>query len=242
MSFTRLPDADSFVTLRFKPLACMEQRIPVADYPVRRAVLDTALETGQPLSVDELIRELMKWLDVTDTPEPANDTLLRLLHLHYPPDGRQEASCEFEDENAVRRRFWVGAIDQNAPLIAWQRGEQVMAFAQPSFSEPGRMVVAAPRPISARVAEAIVGHSLITWMLEPHDAFASAKHAAGRTASFYALDAGATAIIPWDEGYGQRLQSGTIVQDITAQPLPPSGDWLTPNQLAMMVAIGSGDS
>jgi hypothetical protein len=239
VNLRRLPEADSFAMLTFKPQVCLEQRIPVADYPIRRLALEAALDTGQELSVSDLIRGLMEWLDVTDDPEPATGTLLQLLGLHHPPGGRPAASCEFADEDGVRRRFCLGEVDCDSALIAWQRGQRVMAFAQPGIVEPGRMVVAAPRPISARVAETIVSHSLITYMLEPHDAYASAKHSAGRNANFYALDAGATAIIPWDHGYGRSERAGTVGADDGAQSLPSPCDWLAPNQLAMMIAIGS---
>lgn len=226
------PDIGEFMELRLKPGAWEERGILEEGCRVRTSTLEQLLQQQRTYQADDLILGLMDWLDVTDDPQPALDTLRLLLDRHYPFDGQQTGHCCFRDEHGVDRIFHAGRIDPTQPLVTWQRRDWIIAGAQPSH-EPGRMLVGAPGPISLHTARCILSLSLPSYMGEPFDSFEGARTSCGRTAVFYSWERGEVTPIRWDDGLdGEALASlSGDASDVS---------WLPPNQLAMQVAIAAG--
>ena len=178
----------------------------------------------------------MDWLDVTDDPLTAIRTLRMILDRHYPADARASARCSFVDEHGVERVFLVGAIDCTSELVAWQRRQWVIAVAQRS-REPGRMIVAAPGPISLAVAQRILAHSFLIEMGEPLDSFGGAVRSSRSTGSYYDWEVGSACTLGWEFGLGAAPSPGRVLQQ--QQPSTPRApcEWLPPNQVATMIAI-----
>src|SRR5688572_28295080 len=86
-----------------------EIRCPEQGVRVRSSWLEKVMDQGGSYGVDDLIHDLMDWLDVTDEPEPALHTLRRMLDRHYPPDGRSEARCCCQPEEGGALIFHVAA-------------------------------------------------------------------------------------------------------------------------------------
>lgn len=231
--------ADQFIELRFKPSAWERQGLPEQGCRVRSETFERIVAQGGQYEIDDLIYELMAWLDVTGDPQPALLTLRQMLDRHYPDDGRLTARCRFLDEFGVDRIFHVGPIDRAASLVSWQRKNWVIALAQPS-SEEGRMIVGAPAPISLNVAQRIMSLSMLRFMDEPFDSFEGAQTTSRSTASYYSWEAGAVTTINWEYGLGLRLAGGNLAFCSDEVALPPSDGWLAPNQLVQMVAIAAG--
>jgi hypothetical protein len=233
-------DTDEFVELTLKPGSWERNGIPGQGCRLRRQALEELLDNGGGYGADDLILGLMDWLDVTDDPMPAAATLRQMLGRHYPPDGRGHATCHFVDEHGFRRRFGVGLVDLSSALVAWQRDGLVFAVGQASSHEPGRMVIAAPLPLPLKAARLILALAAETDMKAPFDSFDGAVTVSGRTANFYAWEAGELATCHWPEGLGMRQREGTLVDcRHELHPLPPD-DWIAPNQVAMMIAVAAG--
>jgi hypothetical protein len=190
--------------------------------------------------VDDLIYGLMDWLDVTDDPEPALATLRLILDRHFPPDGRLSARCRFLDEIGVDRILHVGPIDSDEDVVAWQRRSWIIALAQPSQEEEGRMVVGAPAPISLNVAQRILSLGMTSFMMEPFDSYIGAQTMSRSTSAVYAWEAGEVTTCHWEYGLGNRVEGDHIVDCSDEVDSLPSDGWLAANQLAMQVANAAG--
>lgn len=221
-------DIDDFAELRFKPGTWKKKGIPEEGCRVRLAAFERIVEQQGMCGIDDLILGLMDWLDVTGEPDLALTTLRQLLDRHYPPDGQTMGRCHFVDEEGVESIFHVGAIDLAAPQVAWQRRDWIIAAAQPC-AEPGRMLVGAPGPISSNTALRILALSTTSYMGEPFDSWIGALTSCERTAVFYLWEAGNVTPIRWDDGLDQSALASL-----------PHSEWLSPNQLAIQVAIAGG--
>ncbi len=238
----RLPEGEEagrFTEFRFKAGAWERHGVPEQGCRVRPETLDRILSQGGHCEVDELIYELMAWLDVTDDPEPALRTLRQMLDRHYPDDGRITARCRFLDEFGVDRVFHVGPVDRATNIVSWQRKEWVIAIAQPA-EEQGRMIVGAPAPISLEVAQRILSLSTLRFMDEPFNSFEGAQTTSRSTGSYYSWEAGSVTTISWEYGLGLTLENGALKFCSDQVALPPSEGWIAPNQLVQMVAIAAG--
>ena len=191
---------------------------------MRRASLDRILGEDGRYSANDLTLGLMDWLDVTDLPEFALETLRRLLDRHYPADGRTSGRCRFLDENGGDHIFHAGPVEVAEPLVAWQRRDWIIAMAQRS-TESGRIVVGAPAPITLDTARRILSQSILTFMGEPFDSFVGAQSSAGSTGAFYRWDAGVVAPIAWNDGLDHRGTEsfGELRGVAVAQPARVSG-------------------
>lgn len=236
----KLPPADDaakFIELRFKPGTWETRGIPEQGCRLRLATLDRLLGEGASYEIDDLIFGLMDWLDVTDDLQPALATLRLLLDRHYPDDGQRWSRCVIRPEEGQDLIFHVASdCDCSGPIVAWQREQWVIALAK-AADEEGRMTVSAPGPISLDVAKSILGHSVTSFMLDPHDSFAGAWASGGRTANFYRLYRGRVTTNCWEHGLGIRDQDGELVRD---PDYPPITSGLPSRQLAMQVAIAGG--
>jgi hypothetical protein len=223
-----------------KPGSWEKHGIPEHGCRVRTAAFEDMIARGGTYDADELIRGLMDWLDVTDAPAPAVDTLRMMIDRHYPPDGRKQATCRFVDENGVDRSFIVGGVDPALELVTWQRDNLVFALGQASASERGRIVVAAPLPLPLSAALRILGIGMERFMDAPFDSFAGAVTMSGSTGNFYAWERGELTTSHWPHGLGRRVEKGCVV-DCSDELHPlPTGSWLPPCQVAMLVAIAAG--
>lgn len=232
----RLDEADKFVELHWKPATLTEKALPNGPYPIRRETLESVIASGGEVQIHDMLRGLMDWLDVTDKPEQATTMIHDILSVHYPWDGRREASCTFQSDYGHLYRFLIGDIDTGGPLIAWQRRDWLMMVAAPSEGEPGRLLVAAPRAISRQAARSIVNHSATIDMGEPADSYALALASRGRTSNIYSWAQGQVTLVGWEHGLGTSVIDGKL------EPSPnmlPDHDWLPTNQLAMLIAIGA---
>lgn len=229
-------EADQFVELLFKPASLAERGLPSGPYPIRREALDRLIASGGDLPTEAIVRGLMDWLDVTDDPRQATDMIHEILRVHCPDDGKRGASCTFQNEYGQLHRLLLGDVDTQGPLVAWQRRNWLMMVAAPSAVEPGRFLVAAPRAISSQTAQAVVDLSCPIYMGEPTDSFAMALASSRGTSSFYSWERGQTTLIEWEHGLGATMIDGTIQH---RPNLLPGDDWLAPNQLAILVAIGA---
>jgi hypothetical protein len=233
-------DIDEFVELNFKPGSWDKEGIPEQGCRIRQSTLEKLMGGGSHCDADELIYGLMDWLDVTDEPEPALATLRQLLDRHYPSDGRTAGRCRFVDEHGVDRTFRVGPVDRSQDVITWQRDAWVMALAQPSKEEDGRIVVAAPGPLSLSVATRILALTMERFMDAPFESYQGAIRMSGSTANFYAWERGQTTTCHWLHGLGSQEREGHLL-DCSSElfPLPEHG-WLAPNQVAIMVGVAAG--
>lgn len=231
-------DAALFMELRFKSGAWETRGIPEEGCRIRLETLNRLLDGGGSYGVDDLIYGLMDWLDVTDDPEPANATLRLLVDRHYPTDGRVEGRCRFLDEYGMNRIFHVGPVNCDLPLVRWQRRDWLIALAQRS-SEKTRMVVAAPGPISLKVALRILALSVVIDKGEPFDSFEGARATCHSPRSLICWEEGELTQIDWQDGQDGQ-EHGDKAQRYGQQPQLPESGWLAPNQLAMQVAIAAG--
>ncbi len=101
------------------------------------------------------------------------------------------------------------------------------------------MVVAAPAPISLKVAQSILNHSLMSFMGEPFDTFEATKATSAKTGSYYKWEKGAATLVSWEYGLGLTLRDGKLTREFEPE-YPPTTGWLSPNQLAVQVAIAAG--
>lgn len=234
-------DIDTFVELRFKPGAWENNGIPLKGCRIRTSTFETIVQRGGSFEVDDVIYGLMDWLDVAEDPAPALDILRMILDRHFPPDERTSAKCKFQDEHGLEQTFHIGPVNIAGDVIAWQRLGWVIALAQACAEEPGRIVVAAPAPISLRVAQRILALGQTSFMMEPYDSYIGAKTMSGSTANCYAWEAGEATTCHWQYGLGKRVEANEIIDCLDElDGLPEEKNWLPPNQLAMMVAIASG--
>lgn len=232
-------DADRFIELTFKRGTWESSGIPEAGCRMRTEAMETILANDGTYQVEQLIHGLMDWLDVTNDPEPALQTLRLMLDRHYPDDGRSHARCRFAFEDGGDYIFDVAnRIDCDGPVVAWQRRQWVIALAAAS-KEPGRMVVGAPAPISLNVAQSIHGHSLVNFMLAPFDSFEAARATGSKTGSYYSWEAGQATPVDWSYGLGLTMRHGELNAD-EELARPSESEWLAPNQLAIQVAISKG--
>jgi hypothetical protein len=145
--------------------------------------------------------------------------------------------CAFDDQQGPAHTFHAATnIDCSGQTVTWQRGDWMIALACRS-DEPGRLLVGAPAPLSLDVARSIHAHSQVSFMGEPYDSFAAARVSCGNAANFYRREAGAVSRHWWEHGLGMIEQDGKRVRD---PAYPPITSWLSPNQLAMQVAIAEG--
>lgn len=232
----RQSEADEFVELHLKPAVLAERGLPDGAYPIRRETLESLIASGGDVQIHDMLRGLMDWLDETDEPEQATDLIREILRVHFPDNGERKASCTFQSEYGHLHRFLIGKVDPSAPVIAWQRRQWLMMVAAPSTAEPGRLLVAAPRAISRRTAQSVVNLSCPIYMGEPTDSFAMAVASSRGTSSVYSWERGQTTLIGWEYGLGARIIDGELRH---APNLLPDHEWLAPNQLAVLVAIGA---
>lgn len=226
--------------LVLKPGSWDKHGIPERGCRLRISAFEAMIARGGGYDVDELIRGLMDWLDVTDEPAPAVFTLRQMLGRHYPPDGREQASCRFQDEDGVNRSFIVGAVDPAGELVTWQRDNLIFAVGQASTDQPGRIVIAAPYPLPLAAALRILATGMEWFMDEAFDSFGGAVRMSGSRANFYAWHNGELTTCHWPHGLGKRDQSGVITDCSAELHRLPATTWLAPNQVAMMVAIAAG--
>ncbi len=233
-------DLGEFMELKFKPGSWEKNGIPSEGCRVRTATFERLMDQGGSYEIDDLIYGLMDWLDVAEDPRPALKTLRMILDRHFPPDGRTSARCRFQDEQGIDRIFRVGPVDPSADVVAWQRRSWVIALAGPDEEEPGRIVVAAPGPISLSVAQRILALGLTCFMMEPFNSYIGAQTMSRSTAAVYAWKAGEATTCHWEYGLGKRVDGREIVDCSGELDDLPKDGWLAPNQLAMMVAIAAG--
>lgn len=232
----RQSEADEFVELRLKPAVLAERRLPDGAYPIRRETLESLIASGGDVQIHDMLRGLMDWLDVTDEPEQATDMIRQILRMHFPDDGEREASCTFQSEDGHLHRFLIGEVDANKPLVAWQRCDWLMMIGTPSVVEPGRLLVAAPRPMSCNAAQSIVRLSTTTWMGGILDSYAAALMISGGTPDITSQARGQLELVGWEHGLGANMIDGKLHH---APNLLPDHEWLAPNQVAILVAIGA---
>ena len=229
--------ADDFMEPHFKPGSWGRHGIPEIGCRMRTADFMRIIATGGNLQVEDAILGLMDWLDVTDEPDAPLELLQDMLDRHCPPDGKPHGRCKYRDERGAERVFHVGTIDCTAPVVSFNRRHWTIAVAAPA-EEEGRMVVAAPGPLSLETANRILAFSMLTYHGEAYDSFAGVRAHAGATSQFYAWDQGSVTTLRWDHGLGLKLVDGELLYDGDAyEPMPPAAPWLAPNQLAWMVAI-----
>ena len=232
-------EAAGFMELRFKPGTWKSHGIPEAGCRLRTEDMERIIANGGAYQIEQLIHGLMDWLDVTDDPEPALKILRQMLDRHHPDDGRSHARCHFAPEEGGEFIFNAArSIDFAGSLVAWQRRQWVLALGAAS-EEKGRMVVGAPAPVSLRVARSILGHSLTTFMLEPHDSYSGARATSSKTGSYYSWEAGQATLIDWEFGLGLTMRDHELVEEENLAK-PPQTGWLPPNQLAIQIAIAEG--
>ncbi|MGE4303221.1 MAG: hypothetical protein AB7E24_04230 [Novosphingobium sp.] len=226
----RQAEAEKFAHMLFREEACRSVGIPYVRYPVPIDKFCAGVGEERKVAVEDLLLGLMQWLDVTDELDPPLAIARQILDTHYPADGKQQGSCVLEDENGVRSSFYIEPIRMDEPLVAWQREDHIFAFAQPSHTVPGRAAIGAPGVFSESVARSILGHAMTSFMQEPYDSYVGLQHSVGRTAAYYARDAGRTALMPWDSGLETPI--GLLS--------PGKIDWLAPNQVAILVGLANG--
>lgn len=236
MTLPLLDEADEFIELTFKMGTWDSRGVPENGCRMRTSAMERIIAHSGSYQVEQLIHGLMDWLDVTDDPEPALQTLRQILDRHYPDDGRSHARCRFAPEGGGDFIFDVArAIDCDEPAVAWQRRQWVIALAA-AGKEVGRMVVGAPAPISLAVARGIHGHALVSFMLEPFDSFEAARATSGKSGSYYSWEAGQATLVDWQYGLGKTMRDNQLISS-DALITPAQTGWLAPNQLAMQVAI-----
>lgn len=226
--------ADEFMELHFKSGSWEKSGIPERGVRVRTSWFEKVLDQGGHYHADDFIYGLMDWLDVTDDPELALETLSAMLDRHYPPDGRTSARVKFADVDGCVSTFHAGEIDYSKELVAWHRSEWVIAVAQPS-EEAGRMVVGASAPISLTVAQRILFLSAMYLEGQPFDSFNGAILMAGRASA----QDGETHARAWRDGLGWVVENEERTQAADVH-YPDSNIWLPVRQLAMQVAIAAG--
>ena len=239
MTLPLLEEADEFIELAFKAGTWDSRGVAETGCRMRSSAMERIIADGGSYQVEQLIHGLMDWLDVTDDPEPALQTLRQMLDRHYPDDGRSQARCRFAPEDGGDFIFDVARqMDCDAPIVAWQRRQWVVAVAS-AGAEDGRMLVGAPAPISLAVARSIHGHALVSFMLEPFDSLEAARATSGKTGSYYSWEAGQATLVDWQHGLGKTMRDNALIVS-EALAGPPEGGWLAPNHLAIQVAIAEG--
>jgi hypothetical protein len=233
-------DVEKFIELRFKPGSWYRDGIPERGCRVRAERFERLVADGGSYTIDDLIHGLMDWLDVTDNPEPALKTLRMTLDRHFPPDGHASAWCRFLDEHRVERIFHVGAVNCTDDLVTWQRRGWLIALAQASTEEPGRIVVSAAGPITLSVALRVLALSVTTYVLEPFDSYVGAQTMSRGTGSYYAWQSGAVTTCHWGDGLGKGSEDRGVIEHAEEFLESCGSDGLAPNQLAMMIAIAAG--
>ena len=232
-------EAAGFMELRFEPGMWASQGVPEAGCRMRTEAMERIIANGGAYQIEQLIYGLMDWLDVTDDPKPALETLRLILDRHYPDDGHSHARCQFAPEEGGEYIFHAArSIDCASPMVAWQRRQWIIALGTAS-KEHGRMVVGAPAPVSLQVARSILGHSLTTFMLEPYDSYSGARATSSKTGSYYSWEAGQATVIDWEFGLGLTLRDHELVEEENLAK-PPLTGWLPPNQLAIQIAVAEG--
>ena len=231
--------AAQFIELTFKPGTWDRRGIPERGCRLRTKAMERIIANGGSYEIEQLIHGLMDWLDVTNDPGPALQTLRQLLDRHYPDDGRSHARCRFAPEAGGDFIFDIASrLECSGPLVAWQRRQWVIALAA-AGEDAGRMMVGAPAPISLSVAQSIHGHSIMNFMLEPFDSFEEARASSIKTGSYYSWDAGQATLVDWNCGLGLTTRDDELVEN-SMLVRPPETGWLAPNQLAIQVAIAEG--
>ena len=233
-------DIDALIELKFKPGTWQTRGIPESGCRIRHDQFERIVGDGGTLGVNDLIYGLMDWLDVTDQPLLALPTLRLMLDQHYPHTGKDVARCVFAEPGGPTFVFHAAdGIDLAGPIAAWQRRGWLIAVACAHEDEPRRMTVAAPGPISLRVAQSILNHSMMSFMDAPFDSFEALKATSGRTGSFYSWQAGQATVVDWEHGLGLTVRDGKLSIDDELVD-PPHLNWLAPRQIAMQVAIAAG--
>jgi hypothetical protein len=232
--------ADEFMELRLKPGSWDRHGIPEEGCRIRASVFEKIVGQGGNLRVEDVIRGLMDWLDVTDEPNEPSRLLRTLMDRYYPADGRAYARCDFELEVGVTLSVRLGAIDCKSPVVSFNRRQWTIAVAAPA-EDPGRIVVAAPGTLTLETALRILEFSHLRAQGEPFDSFAGLRAHSQKTSQFYAWQWGSVTTIDWNHGLGLRMVDGELLYDSDAyHPLPSAELWLAPNQLAWMLAIAAG--
>lgn len=230
-------ESAEFAELQFKEGTWLTCGIPERGCRMRISMLERLIAGGGGYEIDDLIYGLMDWLDTTNSPVPALNTLKLMLDRHYPADGRSSARCQFAETTGLVHIFHAASeLDCTGPTVSWERLGSVFAVGRPS-DEQRRMAVAAPAPISLDVANSIFAHSMTSYMMSPYDSFAGAWASCGRTANFYRQKSGQLTANCWEHGLGIRKLNGELVRDPAYSPITT---WLAPRQLAIQVAIGAG--
>lgn len=107
--------------------------------------------------------------------------------------------------------------------------------------EPGRLMVAAPGPLTLATANSILNHAILRFMMEPYDSFLDVKNDRGRTGSFYSWEAGEVTACIWEYGLGwveDRDRARGF--DERYEELLRHDQWLAPNQIAGLIALAAG--
>lgn len=179
MEMLSSPQAKRFVWLKFKADFLWHGSFPLTSYPIEVSCLDNLLARGGLISIEDIIRGLMCWMDVVNDPQPSCEILRQILRHHYPPSPEMHAGCEFQDEHQTRYRLRLGPIAAKTPIVAWQRGPWVAAIGCPSKIEPERLKIAAPRPITMNTAKSILSHSRVLDDAKASNCYMSALAATG---------------------------------------------------------------
>ncbi|WP_221796344.1 hypothetical protein [Aquisediminimonas sediminicola] len=235
-----MDDVDAFTWLQFTSAALEAMELPLGKYPIRTSRMEESIQRGGNLSVPDLMRGLMDWMDVTDDPVSTSHSLRQILDRYFPDNGETAPSFTFENEHGGKFRFGLGIVDQAQPLVAWQRRQWVVAIGCPRKIEPGRMTLAAPGPITLRVAQSIIGHAALIDIGGPIDSYETARASSRRTGSFYNWESTAATIVDWEFGYAITDRDGVLEPNDAMVALPPAHEWLCPHQLATLIAIGNG--
>ena len=234
-------DIEAFVQLMLKPAA--RERFGLGDLalPIRREAFEELIAGDGRLEPDHIVRCVMDWLDQTGETGPYVDVLRQMIDDLLPDDHQAFGRCHLDPgDGAPPQRFYAAPVDLDEPLVAFQRGTWVIAVAQASQYEEGRVDVASFGAMTNKTAAKIVGYSTTSFMSEPFDSFAGLMAAAGKTNAFYSWEQDAVTVINWDYGLGRtRQDDGSIEVDedylpYLAMPFLPN------NQAATLIAMGAG--
>lgn len=231
--------ADQFLWFQFKPEVLSQQNIPSAAYPIRTSNFDNLVGCGGTISIPDILRGLMDWLDATDDPASTWELLRQILHRHFPPSEDTNAVCRFWTGQQYFHRFRISPICKTAPSLSWQSGRWVVAIACSSEIEPKRMNIAVLEPITLQIARSIFQHARVFLDEPDDDNYTSALLNCSPLSSIRRWHAGEMTLIAWSKGYGEITSEYPKNSKTIFPALPREARWLSPNQVAAMIAIGN---
>lgn len=236
----RATAADPFVWLMFKPELLLRHDIPATIYPLRSSTFDELVRRNGVVSIIDIVRGLMDWLDFSDHPSPVSKTLREIIDRHYPPSQEKFASCEFEFDSSTRSRFRLDPIDTKFPMVSWFRQDFLIAVGGASSIEPELLTIAVPSVLTLRVVESILDESLTIRRFKGiSDMYLSCQSDRSQITHFD-RSVGRVAFAARDDKRSGLVWLDNHEASNPRMSLPSSEKWLSPNQIAVMMAIGGG--